>query len=251
MKTRKFDRLPKHLWKTIRRRRVSQRRDETLRRLSIETLEDRRVMATDFGDAPATYGTLLASNGARHAIANGLFLGAAVDGEADGQPNAAANGDDATGVPDDEDGVTNSSLVPGQPTSLTIVASAAGFVNAWFDLNMDGTFNHPDEQFLASVPVVAGSNNFSQLIPSNAPFGSTYARFRISTSGGLSPIGPSIDGEVEDYAVTVQTVNRFTVNSTADTSDAAPGNGVCNDGSGNCTVRAAIQEANEIGRAHV
>lgn len=38
--------------------------------------------------------------------------------------------------------------------------------------------------------------------------------------------------------------STFTVNSTTDTSDAIPGNGVCNDGSGNCTLRAAIEEAN-------
>ena len=38
----------------------------------------------------------------------------------------------------------------------------------------------------------------------------------------------------------------FTVDSTADTVDASPGNGVCDDGSGNCTLRAAIQEANAL-----
>jgi len=36
----------------------------------------------------------------------------------------------------------------------------------------------------------------------------------------------------------------FTVNSTLDTADANIGNGVCSDGGGNCTLRAAIQEAN-------
>src|SRR2546426_9701517 len=36
----------------------------------------------------------------------------------------------------------------------------------------------------------------------------------------------------------------FTVNSTADTTDAAPGDGVCDDGGGACTLRAAIEEAN-------
>jgi CSLREA domain-containing protein len=36
----------------------------------------------------------------------------------------------------------------------------------------------------------------------------------------------------------------FTVNSIGDTSDAAPGNGVCADSLGACTLRAAIQEAN-------
>lgn len=46
----------------------------------------------DFGDLPDTYGTLLGSNGARHAVAGGPVLGATVDTEADGQPNAAATG---------------------------------------------------------------------------------------------------------------------------------------------------------------
>ena len=36
----------------------------------------------------------------------------------------------------------------------------------------------------------------------------------------------------------------FNVNSTNDTVDAAPGNGVCADAGGNCTLRAAIGEAN-------
>ena len=39
-------------------------------------------------------------------------------------------------------------------------------------------------------------------------------------------------------------VPTFTVNSAGDTSDASPGNGICADSGGNCTLRAAIQEAN-------
>lgn len=42
----------------------------------------------------------------------------------------------------------------------------------------------------------------------------------------------------------------LTVDSTLDTSDAAPGNGVCDDGSGNCTLRAAIEEANALAGTH-
>src|SRR5690242_21889878 len=41
----------------------------------------------------------------------------------------------------------------------------------------------------------------------------------------------------------------FTVNSTADTVDASPGNGVCADASNNCTLRAAIMETNALGGA--
>jgi len=38
----------------------------------------------------------------------------------------------------------------------------------------------------------------------------------------------------------------FTVNSTADAVDASPGNGVCATAGGQCTLRAAIQEANAL-----
>jgi uncharacterized delta-60 repeat protein/CSLREA domain-containing protein len=43
---------------------------------------------------------------------------------------------------------------------------------------------------------------------------------------------------------TAQAATTFTVNSTADGPDINPADGVCNDGSGVCTLRAAIQEAN-------
>ncbi|MBK8464639.1 MAG: CSLREA domain-containing protein [Chloracidobacterium sp.] len=41
----------------------------------------------------------------------------------------------------------------------------------------------------------------------------------------------------------------FTVNTTADTQDAAPGNGVCGDAGGQCSLRAAITEANALAGA--
>ena len=59
----------------------------------------------DFGDAPGPYPTTLASDGARHTPA-GPTLGTNRDAEADGAPTTAADGDDSTGTPDDEDGVT-------------------------------------------------------------------------------------------------------------------------------------------------
>ena len=42
---------------------------------------------------------------------------------------------------------------------------------------------------------------------------------------------------------------EFTVDSTADVVDANIGDGVCDDGAGNCTLRGAIQEANALGGA--
>ena len=46
--------------------------------------------------------------------------------------------------------------------------------------------------------------------------------------------------------VTGSLAATFTVTSTADAVDAKPGDGVCDDGSGNCTLRASIMEANAL-----
>jgi hypothetical protein len=58
----------------------------------------------DFGDAPydgkgplRDYPTLLAQNGAVHTMVPYFHLGALIDGEPDGQPNAGALGDDNNG----------------------------------------------------------------------------------------------------------------------------------------------------------
>ena len=45
---------------------------------------------------------------------------------------------------------------------------------------------------------------------------------------------------------TVSAATTFTVNSTGDTADSNLTDGVCNDGSGSCTLRAAIEQANAI-----
>jgi protocatechuate 3,4-dioxygenase beta subunit len=165
----------------------------------------------DFGDLPdsgagtgtGNYQTLLANGGPRHTIA-GPRLGAAVDSETNGQPNATATGDDIAGAtPDDEDGVTIPSLVAGQTATVVVNSSAAGKLNAFFDWNNDGDFADAGE-VIAELSVVAGNNNLSVPVPADAiadtPVG---ARFRLSTAGGLGPTGNALDGEVEDYLATV------------------------------------------------
>ena len=201
----------------------------------------------DFGDAPdPTFPTLQANDGARHALGSGLFLGSGVDVDTDGQPNATATGDDTVDGNDDEDGLTPSStLVPGQTATFAIESSGAGFVDGWIDINGDGMWTHPDEHFLESVPVAAGSNDFAELVPANSPFGPTFIRIRLSSAGGLLPTGLASDGEVEDYQVLIETVNRFVVNSVGDAVDANLGDNLCETATpGECTLRAAIQQAN-------
>ena len=74
----------------------------------------------DFGDAPASYGTLTVDNGASHGIASGLRLGTFLDREVDGLPSATASGDDGNQL-DDEDGVRLlSPLGPGATAAFEV-----------------------------------------------------------------------------------------------------------------------------------
>ncbi len=157
----------------------------------------------DFGDAPDSYGTLIASGGAQHALGSGLFLGAAADADADGQASADALGDDTDADGDDEDGVSLAgSLLAGLTATATVTASASGLLDAWIDFDGSGTFD-ADEQIAASLPVAVGDNAVSFTIPTVAVEGTTFARFRLSSTGGLSPDGSAADGEVEDYQLDI------------------------------------------------
>ncbi|MGB7344174.1 MAG: amidohydrolase family protein [Pirellulaceae bacterium] len=171
---------------------------------------------SDFGDAPSagqsgffsSYPVTTLQNGAIHKIGP-LYLGNAVDAELFGQPSAAANSDDSSGT-DDEDGVNLSTTWVVQSgvstnSSVSIVASVAGKLDAWVDLNRDGDWEDLGEKIIDSVSVVAGANNISVVIPAGTSAGETAARFRLSTAGGLSPTGGALDGEVEDEWFTLET----------------------------------------------
>ncbi len=162
----------------------------------------------DFGDAPTPFPTTLANSGARHVI-GALRLGNFIDSEDDGQPSTAgfANRDDNEWWPDDEDGVTFSSAAGGFMARVDIVASGSGFVSAWMDTNLNGTWD-PSEQIITNAPVTAGVNTIFYTIPAIPPSVvgdfTAITRVRLSSTGGLSPTGSAEDGEVEDYALRVQ-----------------------------------------------
>jgi hypothetical protein len=162
----------------------------------------------DYGDAPdPTFPSLLASNGARHAIDGTTYLGAAVDGDTDGQPTASADGDDLDGN-DDEDGVIfTTGLGLGLTASLAVDASTIGLLNAWVDFNGDGDWADAGEQIFTDEALVGGVNSLSFAVPPGAVSGTSLARFRFDSSGGLSYDGSAFDGEVEDYAIAVQEID--------------------------------------------
>ncbi len=195
----------------------------------------------DYGDAPNSYRTLLASNGPRHIISTSDTprLGILADGEDDGQPAMPmmpADNDDMTDD-DDEDGLIVGSFVGMTATTeglfladtvamdettmepseviaylnpndlagsvIPVTVTGDGILDGWIDFNADGDFLDANERVLTKVSVGDGVNMLRVFTPSGATAGLTYARFRISTDGSNDSFGLAIDGEVEDYRVNV------------------------------------------------
>ncbi|MEZ6125267.1 MAG: NF038122 family metalloprotease [Planctomycetaceae bacterium] len=167
----------------------------------------------DFGDAPDTgagsgtgnYATTLGDDGPRHLLfsASGaitdqtgspkVFLGSGVSSDQVAQQNSTATADA-------DDGVVIPELTRGTTVQAS-VTSTGGQLNYFVDFNNDGDFGDAGESFTATL--TAGTQNVDIVVPADAVLGSGFARFRLSTAGGLGPNGPAADGEVEDYQVTV------------------------------------------------
>ena len=157
----------------------------------------------DFGDAPDSYGTYLKDNGARHGLLADpdLYLGSQVDGESDGKPMPLS--DDSSDKNDDEDGVQfATTLQSGEQAVVMVEPSKAGILSAWIDSNQNGQFD-ANEQVITDKAVEAGKQPIYISIPADARAGDTWARFRLSSSVGMTPTGGVSDGEVEDYSVNI------------------------------------------------
>ncbi|MCE2573582.1 LruC domain-containing protein [Motilimonas eburnea] len=162
----------------------------------------------DFGDAPASYGTNLADNGARHELDQLTWLGLdRPDGEYDGPTGALS--DDETNLAD-EDGVGFvTALEPGLDSVINVQASTSAYLSAWFDWNQDGDFADAGEQGIQDYPVNAGQNPIVLSVPVDATTGNTWSRFRISQQSGLNFDGGAKSGEVEDHAITITPSNAY------------------------------------------
>lgn len=167
----------------------------------------------DFGDAPSPYPTLKFADGAWHYAFGDFCLGKRIDGENDGQPNTTATGDDLAGV-DDEDGVDiqDKWLFVGTNFECRVYLSSeysgSGQLDGWVDFNRDGQWSD-SEKVAHNVALTVGWNSLTIPVPTNAAVGPTFARFRLSSTGGLGPSGPAMDGEVEDYRVFI--VQPYTI----------------------------------------
>ncbi|TVR19378.1 MAG: hypothetical protein EA396_12765, partial [Anaerolineaceae bacterium] len=185
--------------------------------------EDGTFMFTFPNGNPANYGTREINDGPRHQIIPDLYMGFVVDAEEDGQPTVGADGDDTSGV-DDEDGVTFPPLVADSPADVEVrVFNNTGqtaYLIGWIDFDGSGTFDD-GEQVVVEVPPSSEPQTVN--MPFYVPVGSdlltatggeTYARFRLTTDTSIfvdgdpnnppSPLGEVSDGEVEDYRVEIR-----------------------------------------------
>ncbi|WP_155990762.1 GEVED domain-containing protein [Paraoerskovia marina] len=192
----------------------------------------------DFGDAPDTYGTTLAADGARHVVLDfdettqqaPLRLGDVVDVEEDGQPTTAADGDDTTGTVDDEDSASAQfQAVEGSSSTVDVVAvndsAEDATLAAWIDLDFSGTFDDGELQSIA-VPANTGSQTYQLTFPGASSFGDTYGRIRLfaGTNTDPEPTGEWTGGEIEDYVVPVlQPGVTISKNAVGDPQGAEPG----------------------------
>ncbi|HPE21939.1 MAG TPA: gliding motility-associated C-terminal domain-containing protein [Bacteroidales bacterium] len=159
----------------------------------------------DFGDAPSSYGD------ASHRINSSQYLGNRIDGEAASQYSEEADGDDLSGL-DDEDGITIPDLRQGEKATIryTLVTPwyTYAYLNVWIDWNGDGDFNDQGERIVTDQRRGSGSYNLDVTVPATAIASRpTYARFRLGPRSTNDPeygsTGIASSGEVEDYMIKI------------------------------------------------
>lgn len=160
----------------------------------------------DLGNAPESYSTSYEMkrnetiDGARHLVDYKTFLGKTVFSD----KIAKLVGGFLPKHLDDNDGVIFVTPIErGKTAVVKVEASKSGFLNAWMDFNIDGSFEEQQDQIFKDVLLSPGVNELSFEVPVDAKSGDTYSRFRFSTAAGLSFKGCAPDGEVEDYKVNI------------------------------------------------
>ncbi|WP_139177858.1 GEVED domain-containing protein [Ruania alba] len=177
----------------------------------------------DFGDAPDTYGTT-GADAAQHILTSldettsttPLMLGEIVDGEDDGSPGTAADGDGA-----DEDGLSGGTeldaAAPSVSVTVTNISAEAATVAGWLDLNADGVFE-AGERATATVPAESGTTTVDLTFPAGTEPGDAYLRLR-AIPGAVAapePTGVIADGEVEDHLVALVAAPALDIEKTSD-----------------------------------
>jgi len=168
------------------------------------------VIAADTGDAPESYGVA-----SHEIVVPGPYLGDEPADDNSPLSSESALADDQDGL-DDEGGVFAFPVLVqnGKAYDTNVFASnpldTPVTLAAWVDFDGSGSFDS-DEFAIAFVPAGAENDKYKMEWPSLEGvttdfFGTTYARFRISTEvfSATDAATAAPDGEVEDYTVEVQ-----------------------------------------------
>ncbi|WP_276670698.1 CshA/CshB family fibrillar adhesin-related protein [Schaalia cardiffensis] len=198
------------------------------------------VVATDFGDAPESYGVASSLfqpswHGGEVRATTDLFkvspqaemymekgsprLGESIDAEPEQLFSADALGDDNNGGTNDEDGFVVPAegirTRPGATHTENVKCEGFGKVAGWIDWNHNGVFDDAEKSD-ENACTASGEVTLSWTVPSDVVRSvegedgtgtATYMRLRITNDNngdGQRPIGGTATGEVEDYRVDVR-----------------------------------------------
>ncbi|MEM6688880.1 MAG: SdrD B-like domain-containing protein, partial [Planctomycetota bacterium] len=115
------------------------RRESSRRKLLVERLESRRLLAVDYGDAPdvnqnvgpGNYQTTSSNDGPAHEIVSGLFLGRLVDDDTDFIQGSGAKGDDHSTLLADLTSDFVAAIDPATMTAGAMIAPEASGGGSW------------------------------------------------------------------------------------------------------------------------
>ena len=156
--------------------------------LSLFAEADASGSCLDFGDAPDSYQTLLASDGPRYQEGELQLLGQLWDSEKDGQPTPLADGDDINGGcqdcnidPDDEDGVIFGDSWVDVTFNISRPDPNPYQLRAWWDTNYNGVFDHTSELYIDDLLTLApGIFTKRYNLGFNPKADGLYSRFRLT-----------------------------------------------------------------------
>ena len=173
----------------------------------------------DFGDAPLNnYGNPI------HTVIPGIQLGASNSADSGPFDSATASGDGG------DDGVSPPGFFGGETKTITVdVSGSGGYLQAWIDWNNDGDILDADEQIATNVQDgdSDGQISLSVTAPLSILTGNSIARFRWSTAQNVSFQEAALNGEVEDYQITLtEAAPELAAVKTVDTFDPQDGSEV-------------------------
>ncbi len=172
----------------------------------------------DFGDAEGYNTTGLTA--AKHGVVNDLFMGANVDIDSGTQEDSAALADDENGIADaatqdDENGINSFDELNDLNTTYSLSVSVTNNTGTnaklmgWIDVDGNDVFDADEASSITTVTSGANGSNVNlnwNAVPADILAHQSYLRIRLTTDSlsASDSAGTKLDGEVEDYVLTIE-----------------------------------------------